>query len=339
MEDNLVKKESMRVPNRKVIWAIIIIICVSTLGIIGFYKYKDYKFNTNIAEANKSFEADNFSEAKDYYQAAMKYKVDNNITEPKIKLCDDVEGSFKDYNTGNKLLADKNYLGAYNSFKKVIPQDVKRYDIAKDKISQSGKLYEDTMFAEAVNLASKTDYQKAIDDMTSILNIDSKNEKAKSLKLQYQSSFQQKVEEEKRAELERKRQEAESAKQQEISNARNTIKIVRLYTSNPNSASGVDLHIVWKNTSNKIMKYVTFKVVPFNAVEDVQRCDIRGYSNYNSQVTGPINAGVTYGDGRLWENAWYNYTITHAKCVGINITYMDDSSASLDENQVQYVLP
>ncbi|APC39273.1 hypothetical protein [Clostridium estertheticum] len=44
------------------------------------------------------------------------------------------------------------------------------------------------------------------------------------------------------------------------------------------------------------------------------------------------------GGGSLWECAWYNNTITSVKLVGVNITYMDDSTASLDSNQVQYVI-
>ena len=37
---------------------------------------------------------------------------------------------------------------------------------------------------------------------------------------------------------------------------KNTIKIKKAYLSSPNSAGGVDAHLVWKNVSNKTIKYL-----------------------------------------------------------------------------------
>lgn len=36
---------------------------------------------------------------------------------------------------------------------------------------------------------------------------------------------------------------------------RNIIKVNGIYTKAPNSAGGVDLHIIWVNKSDKIVKY------------------------------------------------------------------------------------
>lgn len=57
-----------------------------------------------------------------------------------------------------------------------------------------------------------------------------------------------------------------------------TVKIIKYYTSEPNSASGVDCNIVWKNISSRTIKYITFTVVPYNAINDTVTCGIRGYS-------------------------------------------------------------
>ena len=49
---------------------------------------------------------------------------------------------------------------------------------------------------------------------------------------------------------------------------RDSIQIIKYYTSNPNSAGGVDLNIVWKNNTKKTIKYVRWTVSAINAVED-----------------------------------------------------------------------
>jgi len=67
---------------------------------------------------------------------------------------------------------------------------------------------------------------------------------------------------------------------------KNNVKIIKYYTSEPNSASGVDCDIIWKNISSKTIKYVYFNVVPYNAVEDIVNCSIRGYSETRVSTTG-----------------------------------------------------
>lgn len=108
------------------------------------------------------------------------------------------------------------------------------------------------------------------------------------------------------------------------------VKIINAYTSAPNSAGGVDLHVIWKNCSNKTIKYITFNCIPFNAVDDQVYCDIRGYASYNGQETGPISPGITYGYNRYWDCAWYNSTIKRTEVLSIDIEYMDGSKYFID---------
>lgn len=334
MEENpIVKGNSLFLKKKYILGIIILAGILIAASIIGFNKYEEYNtknFDVNIAEAEQNFNMDKFSEAKQYYQTALKYKMDNSV-QTKVQLSDDLEASLKNFNNGTELFDKKDYLGAYTAFKKVIPQDEKRFNLAKDKIAESSKLYIDGEFEQAKDSASKADYQKAIDSMSSILSIDANNVNAKTLQSQYQSDLQN-------AEKERQRKEAELAKQKKIDNARSLIRVIRLYTSEPNSVGGVDLHIIWRNNSNKTIKYIRFSVTPYNAVGDPQSSEIGGTSSINAKVTGPINPGITYGEGYLWECAWYNNTITTVKLNGIEITYMDDSTASLNQDQVQYAI-
>lgn len=85
------------------------------------------------------------------------------------------------------------------------------------------------------------------------------------------------------------------------------IRIAHTEVSRPNSADGVDFTIFWNNKSNKIIKYITFSVEPYNAVGDKVTCDIRNYSRFNGQVTGPIKKIMAKEDIYGSDNYYYYY--------------------------------
>ena len=89
--------------------------------------------------------------------------------------------------------------------------------------------------------------------------------------------------------------------------------------------------------SDKTIKYVDFVAVPINAVGDVVSCEIRRSSTFYGQETGPYKKGQGNSGAYLWENAWYNPSITSAQIRGIEVTYMDGSSVTLKQDEIQYV--
>jgi predicted nucleic-acid-binding Zn-ribbon protein len=115
------------------------------------------------------------------------------------------------------------------------------------------------------------------------------------------------------------------------------IRVKNVYTSNPNSAGGVDLHIIWQNLSPKVIKYISFTVVPYNAVNDIVQCTIRDESTFTGQVTGPVYSGEWRGESTYWECPWYNNTIRRAELIGVSITYMDGSKENINKGQVSLV--
>lgn len=124
---------------------------------------------------------------------------------------------------------------------------------------------------------------------------------------------------------------------QRIIDLKHTIKIISVYPSRPNSAGGVDAHTVWKNTSNKTIKYISFQWTPYNAVGDVVDCEIRGFERAGGQVTGPIKPGQTYGYGYSWDCVWYNNTIRKIDLTDIRIEYMDGSTKFIGPGDIEYV--
>lgn len=96
-------------------------------------------------------------------------------------------------------------------------------------------------------------------------------------------------------------------------------------TSEPNSASGVDISIAFRNLSSKTIKYITFSVTPFNAVDDPVFSEIGNKSTVNLKFTGPVDPAIskgTYSTG-TWETVWYNSTIKYCKINSATIEYMD----------------
>ena len=122
-----------------------------------------------------------------------------------------------------------------------------------------------------------------------------------------------------------------------IEQVKHSVKIIKAYLSSPNSAGGVDAHLVWKNVSKKTIKYLTWSGYPINAVGDAVECEIRGVSESGGKVTGPIKPGTTYGYGYYWECLWYNYSAKKLVLTGINIEYMDGSTMRINKNELKYI--
>lgn len=117
------------------------------------------------------------------------------------------------------------------------------------------------------------------------------------------------------------------------------IRVTKLAKSKPNSAGGVDLFIGFENKSEKVIKYITFDVIPYNAVGDPVKCDIRRRSLFGAKSTGPYNIGEGLeGDySGYWENAWYNYHVETLSLNEINIEYMDGTTVTLSGEELNYV--
>lgn len=111
----------------------------------------------------------------------------------------------------------------------------------------------------------------------------------------------------------------------------------KVWVERPNSAGGVSVRFSYRNDSTKNIKYVTFTVVPYNAVKDVQRCTTRRQSEMRLQVTGPINAGNP--GSCTFENVWYNSTICTVELTKIELEYMDGSTETLAGPDIRYEDP
>lgn len=107
---------------------------------------------------------------------------------------------------------------------------------------------------------------------------------------------------------------------------KDSIQIIKKYTSDPNSAGGVDLNIIWKNKSKRTIKYARFKVSAINAVDDEVYSEISVYDGPKwVTVTGPVKPNQVDGYGTYWSCVWYNHTIQKCKIRSVELEYMDGS--------------
>jgi len=93
-----------------------------------------------------------------------------------------------------------------------------------------------------------------------------------------------------------------------------------------NSLGGVNFGISWRYfDKSKVIKYIYFTVVPFNAVGDRQSGEIGGHSTFTGQVTGPIHGSFNF-ESSVWKNAWYNNSIRCIKLTKVRVEYTDGST-------------
>lgn len=150
---------------------------------------------------------------------------------------------------------------------------------------------------------------------------------------------QEKIDEQIRLEKEEEERIAAENLKTARDKAREIIRVTKVSKSNPNSAGGVDLFIGYKNMSEKIIKYATFTIVPYNKVGDRATCDIRGNSTFYAKDEGPHKKGegISGNYNWYWENAWYNWSIDKLELTEIDIIYMDGTSVKVSGEDLEHV--
>ncbi len=131
----------------------------------------------------------------------------------------------------------------------------------------------------------------------------------------------------------KQKQIKDSLKLVELETFKNAIEFVKYYTSKPNSAGGVDCNIIWKNLSEKTVKYAKFTVVAYNEVNDKVKSehDYSGNGEKVVKVTGPVKNKQVNGNGTYWDCLWYNWSIDYMLITAIEIEYVDGTKISTSD--------
>lgn len=106
----------------------------------------------------------------------------------------------------------------------------------------------------------------------------------------------------------------------------------------PNSAGGVSVKLSFKNTTGKTIKYASFEFLAGNSVNDPAPCTISGTAFKWGKYTGPLNNdGIAYNI--MWENLWYNHSITKVVITEAQLIYMDGTSEKLSSDDISFSVP
>ncbi len=118
-----------------------------------------------------------------------------------------------------------------------------------------------------------------------------------------------------------------------IEEIRSSIRITSYWLSSANSAGGRDIHFNYQNLSKKTIKYLTFSVTFYNAVDDLAYCEIRDSCTFNGRDTGPVLPN-RHSSGGYWENAIYNYQAKKMVLNTIKIEYTDSTSLTIEKDEL-----
>ena len=101
--------------------------------------------------------------------------------------------------------------------------------------------------------------------------------------------------------------------------------------ANVDATTYADVEIVFYNSSEKDIKYITFTYSPYNAVGDVAT-DKREIGTVSQKVTGPFEKGVLVK--ARFNKVWHDITVSKVGIEEILVEFMDGTSEHLSKAEI-----
>ncbi|SHH69139.1 tetratricopeptide repeat protein [Clostridium intestinale] len=177
--------------SKKLISISVFIILILVITPLSVYSYNSRNYNKFITLGNTLLDSDEFDQAIENYNTALKYRRRNEkIINDKINLSKQLKESYQNYTEALSLFNENRYLEASDIFKKIPELDLKYYNIAKNKIDECISLYITDNLNKAKSDAETNKYDSAMAFLDNILKIDNTNNEALSLKNTYEIEIQ-----------------------------------------------------------------------------------------------------------------------------------------------------
>ena len=179
------------------------------------YAYNNYNYNKSYKLAKEALANEKFDDAVNHYKRSLKYNNKyNSEINSSIELVDILKKSKISYDEAVKLLNDTKYLESIEVFNKVSEKDNKYFEDSKLKANFSKNQYIKINLTNAKKEAENKNYDSALTFLDNILKIETLNQDAADLKVQYNEEIQKIKDEEakKRAEEDAKKKAEEDAK-------------------------------------------------------------------------------------------------------------------------------
>jgi serine/threonine-protein kinase len=178
-------------------------------GIIYSYKLPQHKLERQLKLGNKYLEEEKNEEAILAFTKAIEIEpktIDGRVglataymetkqlaNADKVNLLNELKVSEENYNIALKLMDNKKYIDAIDSFNKVMPDDVDIYVDSQNKVKECLSLYISENLEKVKNETLNNNYKGAINYLDLILKYDPKNSEAQKLKTEYNERINQQV--------------------------------------------------------------------------------------------------------------------------------------------------
>lgn len=167
-----------------IVFALLFIIAIP----LGVYEYKYSQYKNNFNKAMSQLGKEKYDESLNTFNDISNTyfgKKNSDKIKKEIEKAKKFKENKKVYDEALKLLNDKKYLDAINSFKKISMDDTKRYGMAKNKINECKSSYIAINVQNAKNNAKINYYGTAINYLNLVLELDAANKDAITLKDEY----------------------------------------------------------------------------------------------------------------------------------------------------------
>ena len=111
-----------------------------------------------------------------------------------------------------------------------------------------------------------------------------------------------------------------------------TIEIGKIQKTTEKITNGVEVSHSFYNAGEKEIKYITFRYLAYNSVNDLVACTVSQKTESGGKLTGPIPPKY---DGYVkWQSMCYNPTVANVVISNICIQYMDNTEEEIDGKDI-----
>lgn len=242
---------------------------------------------------------------------------------------------------GSQAIESGNYLQGLESWTSVIPQDVVNYEAIQTSIQENEDMFISNGLLECsqyLNNNQQEYYQAGIELLHHWFPTNKSISKAYSSFSSEDITFGEGVPGETNSfpfgfgsDSDFSSQDTDTTDSQDSSSS-TPIVISKCSVSMPQSNGAIRLYIDWTNTSDRVIKEISFLVRAKDEFGNEMFCYKGNYSMYQAIAKGPwapgegMNSKQTY-----WDNAWYNSRISQVDLLQIDITYSDGKTEQISK--------
>lgn len=241
---------------------------------------------------------------------------------------------------GSQAIKNGNYLQGLESWISVIPQDIVNYEAIQTSIQENEGMFISNGLLECsqyLNNNQQEYYQAGIELLHHWFPTNKSISKAYNSFSSGDITFGEGISGETNSFLFGQRSDSDLNSQNtdtQSSSSSTPIVISKCSVSMPQSNGAIRLYIDWTNTSDRVIKEISFLVRAKDEFGNEMFCYKGNYSMYQAMAKGPWAPGEGMNSKEnYWEDAWFNSRITQAELLQIDITYSNGETNQISNTK------